>query len=259
MARGLVFDPVSPGSRRGHFVPFARQSEAAPPQPGATVGDRRSIGIRPVNVPRSPGWKPGDSGHENHPAIHASRPNVTPRFEPAMHGTRARIRPGVPRLPPGAFCVGYAHANPNAKLENAHEQTNDAASQQPSTTTRNRRSREIRPVNVPRSPGWKPGDSGHKHHPAIHASRPDVTPRFELAMHGTRARVRPGVPRLPPGAFCAVRARQSEGQTGKRARTNERRGSPATGHDGQRPPLQGKSTVRHRSKKPRVETRGLRA
>jgi len=154
-----------------------------------------------------------------------------------MHGTRARIRPGVPRLPPGASCVGYAHANPNAKLENAHEQTNDAASQQPSTTVRDRRCRGIPPVNVPRSPGWKPGDSGHENHPAIHASRPNVTPRFEPAMHGTRARIRPGVPRLPPGASCGVRARQSEGQTGKRARTNERRGFPAIGHDGRRPPL----------------------
>jgi hypothetical protein len=30
-------------------------------------------GIDPVAFPRSPGWKPGDTGHENHPANHAAR------------------------------------------------------------------------------------------------------------------------------------------------------------------------------------------
>jgi hypothetical protein len=43
------------------------------------------------------------------------------------HGTREGMQPGVPRLPPGAFCG-------------------------------------------PRSPGWKPGDSGYENHPAIHAA-----------------------------------------------------------------------------------------
>jgi len=164
------------------------------------------------------------------------------------------VSPGSRR---GLF-VAFARVNPKAKPANAHEQTNDAASQQPGATARDRRSRALGPVNVPRSPGWKPGDSGHEHHPAIHASRPHVTPRFNPAMHGTRARIRPGVPRLPPGAFCAVRARQSEGQTGKRARTNKRRGFPTTGHVGQRPTLQS-ARARQCSKKPRVETRGLRA
>jgi hypothetical protein len=46
MVNGEASDPVSPGFRRGLFVTFAR-------------------------VTRSPGWKPGDSGCENHPAIHA--------------------------------------------------------------------------------------------------------------------------------------------------------------------------------------------
>jgi hypothetical protein len=57
MARGLVFDPVSPGSRRGLFVAFARVNPKAKPenaheqtnaaasrQSGTTVGDRRSGG-----------------------------------------------------------------------------------------------------------------------------------------------------------------------------------------------------------------------
>ena len=57
------------------------------------------------------------------------------------------------------------------------------------------------------SPGWKPGDSGHKHLPAIHAARLHVITRFKLAAHGKREGMRPGVPRLPPGAFCVSRRR----------------------------------------------------
>ncbi len=244
--------------------PHQQTNDAASRQPGTTVRDRCDRGTGPVNVPRSPGWKPGDSGHEHHPAVHASRPHVTPRFEPAMHGTRARVRPGVPRLPPGASCVGYAHANPNAKLENPHQQTNDAASRQPGTTVRDRCDRGTGPVNVPRSPGWKPGDSGHEHHPAVHASRPHVTPRFEPAMHGTRARVRPGVPRLPPGASCVGYAHANPNANWKtrtskrttrlpsnRARRSET-GAPggttvrdcrSRGHDGRRPASQPDATV----------------
>jgi len=54
MARGLEFDPVSPGSRRGLLVVFARvnpkakpenaheqTNDAASPQPDTSVGDRR--------------------------------------------------------------------------------------------------------------------------------------------------------------------------------------------------------------------------
>jgi hypothetical protein len=44
MGSGKACHPESPGFRRGLFV-----------------------------CPRSPGWQPGDTGHENHPAIHAAR------------------------------------------------------------------------------------------------------------------------------------------------------------------------------------------
>jgi hypothetical protein len=53
--------------------------------------------------PRSPGWQPGDTGHGGHPAFHAARLQALPNFEPASHGPREGVRPGVPRLPPGAF------------------------------------------------------------------------------------------------------------------------------------------------------------
>jgi len=43
MAPGKVCHPESPGCRRRLLVPN----------------------------PKSPGWKPGDSGNENHPAVHA--------------------------------------------------------------------------------------------------------------------------------------------------------------------------------------------
>jgi len=32
----------------------------------------REHGIGPVTDPRSPGREPGDSGHDNHPAVHAA-------------------------------------------------------------------------------------------------------------------------------------------------------------------------------------------
>jgi len=60
-------------------------------------------GIGVVTLPRSPGWKPGDTGPGNHPVIHATRRHVISRFEPAVHGEREGSLPGVPRLPPGAF------------------------------------------------------------------------------------------------------------------------------------------------------------
>jgi len=60
MACGKACDPESPGSRRGLFVGGSR--------------------------PRSPGWKPGDTGHENHPAIHAARRHAISRFGPGSHG-----------------------------------------------------------------------------------------------------------------------------------------------------------------------------
>jgi hypothetical protein len=51
MAPGKACDPESPGFRRGLFVRWSR--------------------------PKSPGWKPGDSGCENHPAVHAASLNVS--------------------------------------------------------------------------------------------------------------------------------------------------------------------------------------
>jgi len=103
MARGKVRHPESPGSRRGLFV------------------DGVMPGLGLLVSPRSPGWQPGDTGHENHPAIHAGRRHAHLRFEPAPHGTREGAPPGVPRLPPGAFCgrryavfCGRRYARPGA-------------------------------------------------------------------------------------------------------------------------------------------------
>jgi hypothetical protein len=135
-------------------------------------------GILLVSVPRSPGRKPGDSGFENQPAVHAARRHVTTRLKPTAHGTQEGMPPGVPRLPPGAFCVRDARA--------------------------------------PRSPGRKPGDSGFENQPAVHAARRHVTTRLKPTAHGTREGMPPGVPRLPPGAFWIVRASQSESKTGER-------------------------------------------
>jgi len=36
------------------------------------VARTREQGIGPVTDPRSPGREPGDSGHDNHPAVHAA-------------------------------------------------------------------------------------------------------------------------------------------------------------------------------------------
>ena len=79
------------------------------------------------------------------------------------------------------------------------------------------REQGIGPVTVPGSPGWKPEDSGHENHPAVHATRRHVISRFSPRSHGTWEDMRPGVPRLPPGASCAVRACEAESKTGERA------------------------------------------
>jgi len=79
------------------------------------------------------------------------------------------------------------------------------------------RTQAIGPVAGPRSPGWQPGDSGCENHPAVHAASLNVISRFKPTSHGTRDEMQPGVPRLPPGAFCAVRACQAERMTGERA------------------------------------------
>jgi len=133
---------------------LARTQEAPGGNPGACCTQTRGVVPRfawrasarlestrpsgPGTLTRSPGWKPGDSGPEDHPAIHAARRHAISQFNPASHGTREGRQPGVPRLPPGAFCGTVARA--------------------------------------PRSPGWKPGDSGPEDHPAIHAARRHAIP-----------------------------------------------------------------------------------
>ena len=141
-----------------------------------------------VRSPRSPGREPGDTGAENHPAIHAARRQVLCRFKPAQHGNWEGVQPGVPGLPPGDFCVGG--------------------------------------VRVPRSPGREPGDSGSDSQPAIHAARRQVICRFNLAQHGNWEGVQPGVPRLPPGAFCGRRCAWPQGSCGRHARPEFSWGGP---------------------------------
>ena len=94
MAHGKVRHPESPGSRRGLFVGGVMRFFVGGVMPGRGL----------LVSPRSPGWQPGDTGHEHHPAVHAGRRHAHLRFEPTPHGTREGAPPGVPRLPPGAFC-----------------------------------------------------------------------------------------------------------------------------------------------------------
>ena len=106
-----------------------------------------------------------------------------PWFEPTPHGMREGVRPGVPRLPPGAFC-GSGVLNQEA-------------------------------------PGGNPGTPGMKTTPP---SMPDDDTQFlgfKPTSHGTWEGMRPGVPRLPPGAFCAVRACQTESKTRERATSKD--------------------------------------
>ena len=79
------------------------------------------------------------------------------------------------------------------------------------------------PVSAPlprRSPGREPGDSGNENRPAVHAGRPHAIPGLDPALHGTREGMPPGVPRLPPGAFCAVRTSHAESMMSERAPSN---------------------------------------
>ena len=107
MAHGTACSPESPGFRRGLFVWVARR-------------------------PRSPGWKPGDTGCENHPAVDAARlRGITASHLSRMaHGTACD--PESPGFRRGLFVWVACR---------------------------------------PRSPGWKPGDTGCENHPAGDAAR----------------------------------------------------------------------------------------
>jgi hypothetical protein len=82
---GSRFDPESPGFRRGLFVSVARASIRTPNWNTRTINAFAGAFSR---VPRSPGWQPGDSGHENHHACHAAR-----RSETAATGEHDGQRP----------------------------------------------------------------------------------------------------------------------------------------------------------------------
>ena len=77
MARGKVGHPESPGSRRGLFVDGVMRFFVDGVTRFFVGGVTRFFvgGVMPglglLVSPRSPGWQPGDTGHENHPAIHA--------------------------------------------------------------------------------------------------------------------------------------------------------------------------------------------
>jgi hypothetical protein len=57
-------DTQSPGSNPHRMAPGTACNPESP-------GFRRGLFVEATRVPKSPGWKPGDSGCENHPAVHA--------------------------------------------------------------------------------------------------------------------------------------------------------------------------------------------
>jgi hypothetical protein len=103
----------SPSRRAARWcvAPMPRQAwtEGSPSRRAANRQCRPVVqGIVLVSPPRSPGRKPGDSGCENQPAVYAAWRHVTSRLKPTSHGTREGLRPGVPRLPPGASWIVLA-------------------------------------------------------------------------------------------------------------------------------------------------------
>ena len=70
---------------------------------------------------------------------------------------------------------------------------------------------------VQEAPGGNPGTPGMKTTPPSMPDDDRQFPGFKPTSHGTWEGTRPGVPRLPPGASCAVRACQAESKTGERA------------------------------------------
>ena len=83
--------------------PRDRNSTRCPPAPAGGFLWERS-----ARDPRSPGWKPGTPGHDRHPTVNAAN---APRHCCATSTCMARgiaMRPGVPRLPPEAFCGSVA-------------------------------------------------------------------------------------------------------------------------------------------------------
>jgi hypothetical protein len=178
------------------------------------------------------------------PALRAWRPHKKPRVETREHDPRepaascrgslggpppAWNQPGPPGLAPAQKAPG---GNPGTPGMNTTPQSMpDDRTQLPGSNPHrmalgkachpespgSRRGLFVEATRVPKSPGWKPGDTGYEHHPAVHAGWPHAIARFKPTSHGTREGMPPGVPRLPPGAFCAVRACQAERMTGERA------------------------------------------
>ena len=117
MAPGKGCNPVSPGFRRGLFVGSARPgrpgglpagggppSELRHDDAGSrkpSPGFRRELFV--ANAPRSPGWKPGDSGSKNHPASHAARLHFLLLVAPGIAWHRERDATRCPLASAGSF------------------------------------------------------------------------------------------------------------------------------------------------------------
>jgi len=171
------------------------------------------------------------------------------------------MRPGVPRLPPGAFCgsarpggPGCLHAGGGPPSELRHEAAGSRATSSPAPAGGflwERHAFQEAPGGNPGTPGVKtippsmpddrtqftgsnqhrmaPGKACHPESPGsrrglfVEALGPEgrvVCMRAEArqANCGMRPQVRvQHLPRLPPGAFCAVRACQAESKTGEHA------------------------------------------
>jgi len=150
-----------------------------------------------------------------------------------MHGTRDRGSTRCPPAPAGGFLCAAEHA---PKRRGRAGTQNRAAARAPKTV-RQRKTQE--------APGGNPGTPRVNTTPSTMLQTP-TRPLRNAPMHGTRDHMRPGVPRLPPGAFCVRPSTPQNGVDARAPKTARPRGHP-------------KRCGSAKPKKPRVETRGLLA
>ena len=74
---------------------------------GSQAGHRQGLApcwFSTLAIAQPPGGNPGTPGMKTTPPSLPHDGALFCRFEPASHGIREGIPPGVPQLPPGAFC-----------------------------------------------------------------------------------------------------------------------------------------------------------
>ena len=186
------------------------------------------------------------------------------RFKPTSHGTREGMRPGVPRLPPGAFCAVRARSKKPRVETREHDPREPAASCRGSLGGPPPAWNQPGPpglASAQKAPGGNPGTPGVKTTPPsmphddtqLPGSNPHrmargkacnpESPGFRRGLLVPFARV-PKRPGWKPGSMihANTRHRAAVRLAGRRPL-------------GINPALQ----AWHPHKKPRMETRGLRA